>query len=70
VSVGLTVQEIATKLEWSVATVRRWIWFCRIRPTGRRPKWVPSSRGQRKVVMNTYDTKVTERLRQAHERGT
>jgi transposase len=69
VKTGTTVAEVAAKIGWSVATVRRWIWFCRIRPTGRRPKWVSSSRGQRKVVQNTYDTTVVDRLRRAHERG-
>ncbi len=64
---SLIIDEIAAKLGWSSPTVRRWVWFLRLKPTGRRPKWVSSSKGRRKVVSDTYDAKIVERLRRAHE---
>lgn len=63
----LTVVEIASRLKWSVPTVRRWLWFTRSKPAGRRPKWVGSSRGRRKVVSDTYDSSILDELRRAHE---
>lgn len=67
-TVQVTIEEIAKKLGWAPCTVRRWLWFLRVEPSGRRPKWTTSSRGRRKVVMLTYEAAVVERLRRAHEK--
>lgn len=64
----LTIGEIAGQLKWAPCTVRRWLWFMRVEPAGRRPKWTTSSRGRRKVVMNTYDATIVAKLRRAHEK--
>jgi hypothetical protein len=61
----LSIDEIAELLKWAPCTVRRWLWFLRVEPSGRRPKWTTSSRGRRKVMLNTYDATIVQRLREA-----
>ena len=63
------VHQLASRLKWSVHTVRKWLWHLSVEPTDFRPKWSRSSRGKRMSKIKLYPESVIEKLRRAQSKG-
>jgi hypothetical protein len=63
------VHQLASKLKWSIHTVRKWIWHLGIKPTDFREKWSQSSRGKRMSQIKLYPESAIEKLRKAQAAG-
>lgn len=59
------VNQLASKLKWSIHTVRKWIWHLGLEPTDYRSKWSKSSRGKRMSKIKLYSESIIEKLRKA-----
>jgi hypothetical protein len=58
-----TVLDMMLQVRRSETTVRRWLWFLRIRPSRREWRWYSTDRGQRRALTNLYPKSVIVQLK-------